>query len=370
MTATHPALDALIGRSVADVPTPALVLDLDAFDRNARAIHATLRQHGVTWRPHAKAHGSPVLARRQLDVGAIGVTCATVAEAVALARGGVPSVLIANEVATRAKAATIAELQLTAEVIVCVDSIAGVRLLDAAGRAAGVEIPVMVEIDIGMARAGVQPGPELDRLVAVLVATETLRLAGVMGYEGHTLDLAPPAQKAGAIGSAIERLLVARDEMERAGVRVRIVSCGGTGSFQLTAGIDGVTEIQAGGGCFFDRFYAEACAVEGLEFALTVHGTVVSRPTAERAIVDAGFKSMSMSDGMPRPLVDGATVSELFAEHGCLRLDGPARSLAVGDRIPFVPGYSDSTTMLHGAFVAARRGVVESIIPRSPRWPG
>ena len=370
MIASPSALDALVGRPVADVPTPALVLDLDAFDRNARAIEGELRHHGVSWRPHAKAHGSPILAQRQVAVGAIGVTCATVAEAAVLSRGGIASILIANEVATAAKASLVADLQLDSEVIVCVDSTIGVELLDAAAIAASVQIPVMVEVDIGMGRAGVRPGPALDRAVAAVATARGLRLAGVMGYEGHTLDMSPPAVKAWAVDAAIGRLLEARDAVERAGQPVPIVSCGGTGSYRLTAGIAGVTEVQAGGGCFYDRFYAEACGVDGLEFALTVHATVVSRPAADRAIVDAGMKAMSIADGAPRPLVDGASVVELFAEHGRLRLEGPARALQVGDRVAFVPGYSDSTTVLHAAFVATRDGLVEAIVPRPARWPG
>lgn len=130
-----------------------------------------------------------------------------------------------------------------------------------------------------------------------------------------------------------------------------------------------MTEIQAGGGCFNDRFYTEACGVVGLERALTVHATVVSRPAPDRAIVDAGMKAMSMSDGVPLPLVDGAAVIELYAEHGVLRLDGSARALAIGDRVEFVPGYSDSTTVLHGGFIGNRGDVVEAVIPRPVRWP-
>ena len=103
--------------------------------------------------------------------------------------------------------------------------------------------------------------------------------------------------------------------------------------------------------------------------ALTVHATVVSRPELDRAVVDAGMKSMSMSDGLPLPLVDGATVAELYAEHGVLRLDGPARALGIGDHVAFVPGYSDTTTVLHAGFIGVRGGVVDALIPRPVRWP-
>lgn len=359
----------LIGHPVEDVPTPALVLDLGLFDRNARTIARDLRAAGVDWRPHAKAHVSPVLARRQMELGAIGVTCATVAEAAILAGGGVERILIANELATAGKAALAAALQRQAQVIVCVDSEAGRLLLSEAASAAEVTIPVLLEIDIGMARAGLRPGPDLVALATAAAATPGLRVAGVMGYEGHVLDMTPMDRKEAACRRAIADLVEARDLLLAAGLSVDIVSCGGTGSYRISASIPGVTEIQAGGGCFNDRFYTEACGVSWLESALSIHATVTSRPTADRAIVDAGMKAMSISDGAPIPRVEGATVVELFAEHGRLRLEGPARDLRVGNRIAFTPGYSDSTTMLHGGFVAVRDGVVESILPRPIRWP-
>jgi D-serine deaminase-like pyridoxal phosphate-dependent protein len=364
----HP-LHQYVGRSVADVPTPVLVLDLDVFDRNAGLISAELRDCGVDWRPHAKAHGNAVLAKRQIELGAIGVTCATVTEAAVLTQGGVPRILIANELATPHATDWAAVLQRTAEVIVCVDSDLGRDLLAQSAAVAGTEVPVLIEVDIGMARAGLHSGPELVRLAAAVTRTPGLRLEGVMGYEGHTLDLQPPERKAAEIEAAIAALLKARDDLRASGFMIETVSCGGTGSYRISSRIPGVTEIQAGGGCFNDRFYMEACGVSWLEPALTIHGTVTSRPSPDYAIVDAGMKSMSMSDGAPLPQVEGATVTALYAEHGKLAVTGPARDLQVGDRVRFIPGYSDSTTMLHGGFVGVRNGVVDAILLRPTRWP-
>lgn len=361
-------MEALIGRPVDEVPTPALVLDLDIFDANARTIATDLCAVGVDWRPHAKAHVSPVLAHRQIDLGAVGVTCATIREAGVMVAGGIDRVLVANELVTERQAATAAALQRDATVIVCVDSAIGRRRLAEAAAAAGVTIPVLLEIDIGMARAGLPVGDELMALAMAVAASPDLRLAGIMGYEGHVLDL-PADTKVAACRAAIGELLRARDRLTAAGLPVDIVSCGGTGSYRISAGIPGITEIQAGGGCFNDRFYTEACGVTWLGSALTVVATVTSRPTEDRAIVDAGMKAMSWADGAPIPDLDGAAVVELFAEHGKLRLEGEARRVRVGDRIAFIPGYSDSTTMLHGGFVAVREGIVEAILPRPVRWP-
>ncbi len=357
----------LIGRPVTAAPTPALVLDLDRFDRNVARMAQDAAGLGVAWRPHAKAHGNALLAQRQVAAGAIGATCATVAEAAAMVAGGIRSVLIANQVVTPQGTATVAGLQANAEVIVAVDSVAGADILASAGRRAGVRIPAIVEVDIGLGRAGVRDDDTLRALAAHLGRTGGLAPRGLMGYEGHTLDLTPPDAKQTAIETAIDRLLHAKQVLVQAGLPVDIVSCGGSGSYRIAGVTPGVTEIQAGGACLNDRFYAEACQLDGFEFALTVQATVVSRPEPDLAIIDAGMKAMSMTDGLPLPLCDGATVIDLFAEHGRLRLEGSAQALAVGDRISLIPGYSDSTTMLHRDFLAVRGEIVVSILQRATR---
>jgi D-serine deaminase-like pyridoxal phosphate-dependent protein len=359
----------LVGRGIGEIPTPALVLDLDAFDRNAAQIARDLQDAGVAWRPHAKAHANPELARRQIAAGAIGVTCATVAEAEVLVGGGVQSVLIANEIVTADKAARLASLQRQAEVLCCVDSQVGVGVLRDAADAAQVTIHVVIEVDVGMRRGGVAPESVVRLGELVLAAKPWLRLAGVMGYEGQVLEL-NPADKEAACRAAIGSLVQAQEHLAAIAGSVDVVSCGGTGSYRFAAAIPGVTEIQAGGGCFFDRFYRDACGVTWLEPALTVHSTVTSSARDGVAIVDAGLKAMSIADGAPIALAEGAIVRELFAEHGVLEFAPGSRNLRVGDRVQFIPGYSDSTTVLHAAFVGVRAGRIESILQRPQRWPG
>jgi D-serine deaminase-like pyridoxal phosphate-dependent protein len=203
----------------------------------------------------------------------------------------------------------------------------------------------------------------------VLAAEPSLRLAGVLGYEGHVLELDDDAKQR-ACRTAIGSLVRAGQSVQDAVGSSVIVSCGGTGSYRVAGAVPGVTEIEAGGGCFFDRFYRDACGVSWLEPALTVHSTVTSRPRAGTAIVDAGVKAMSIADGSPIAITYGVTVRALFAEHGVLELDPAAETIRVGDRVAFIPGYSDSTTVLHAAFVGIRGGRVEQVLPRPQRWPG
>ena len=360
--------DGVLGRPVAELVTPALTLDLDAFERNAAAISGYLRDHGMGWRPHAKGHKSPILARRQVELGAVGVTVAKVGEAEIMAAGGIKSILVVTEQATLERLGRVARLQHIAEVIVPVDDPIQVQMAGEAARAAGVTIPVVIEVDIGMHRCGVQPGTPALLLATQIARTPGLRFAGVFGYEGHLLPVWPIEEKERQIREALGWLVDTARQIEEAGIPVPIVTAGGTGSYQISATVPGITELEAGGGCFMDLMYAETCHVTGLEFALTVRAMVVSRPAPDRAIIDAGWKTMSYANGLPRPRnLAGVTVKSLSAEHGTLTVDPSAEPLRIGDVIEFILGYHDSTVVLHDRFFGTRGGVVTEIIPIAAR---
>ena len=371
VTDATPAGYPIIGQRLDQIDTPALLLDLDRFERNARRILDHLAAHGVSWRPHSKAHKSPVIALYQVSIGAIGVTCAKVGEAEVMVDGGVRSILIANEQPTRAKLDRVARLQERAEVIVCADAPIHVETAAAAARSGGTEIPMLVEIDVGMARAGTRPGEPARELAHLIDRTPGVRFAGAMAYEGHVLTYWPIEVKEAAAHEAIGKLVDTVRLIERDGLDVGIVSCGGSGSYAASASVAGITEIQAGGACLMDLFYADECHLLelGYEFALTVATTVTSRPTPDRAIVDAGFKTLSCRVDVPPRVLDrpGLTVRQLDAEHGIVDVGAEAADLAVGDRLTLIPDYSDSTTFLHDAFLGIRDGHVESVIPLAAR---
>jgi D-serine deaminase-like pyridoxal phosphate-dependent protein len=281
-------------------------------------------------------------------------------------------VLVANQLATPLKWQRAAALQASAEVIVCVDSMEHVRLAAGAATRAGTRIPLLIEVDFGMTRTGVRSSGDALALAAAIAEAPGLRLAGVMGYEGHLLKVWPAAEKRARCAAALGILTGVAADLLAAGHEVEIVSSGGTGSFQATAELPGLTEIQAGGGCLMDRFYAEDCHV-GLEPALSVLTTVVSTQAPGRAVVDAGFKACGNLAGFSLPQVlasagrtgAGLTVVGLSAEHGILGVSGPPPP--VGTPLRLVPGYSDAMLVLHDYLVGYRGDTITEIIAMPAR---
>jgi D-serine deaminase-like pyridoxal phosphate-dependent protein len=353
------------GRRVEDLDTPALLVDLAKLERNVERMRRIIvEEAGVGWRPHTKAIKVPALARKLLDAGAHGVTCAKLGEAEVLAAGGIRDILIANQIVGAEKMARLAALRQRADPIVAVDSERHVTALAEAGDRAGVPIRVVVEVNIAMNRAGVEPGAPAVALARRVSARPELRFAGLMGWEGGRLaGIADPTEKRRAIEAAVGRLTASADACRAAGLIVEIVSCGGTGTYWITATLPGVTEVQAGGGIFGDVHYRKDYGVEH-EHALTVLTTVASRPTPTRLVCDAGWKSMSVYPTLPAPVGLGDVRSlNVSAEHATIELAGAAASPSVGDRVEFVVGYSDSTLFLHDELYGVRVGHVEAVWP-------
>jgi D-serine deaminase-like pyridoxal phosphate-dependent protein len=357
--------ETVIGRPVRELDTPALLVDLDALDRNiARMRRVIVTEAGVGWRPHTKGIKVPALAHTLLRAGALGVTCAKLGEAEVMAAAGIRDILIANQVVGASKVARLAGLARHADVIVAADCIDHVEALDAAARAAGSRIRVVVEVNVAMDRAGVAPGEPAVALAKEVASRRGLRFAGLMGWEGGRIaGLRDPQEKRRAIEAAVGRLTGCADDCRRAGLPVEVVSCGGTGTYWISAAQPGVTEIQAGGGIFCDVHYRKDYGVDH-EYALTVLTTVISRPTPTRIVCDAGWKSMARVPMLPEPLDVGEVKSlALSAEHATLELAGAAAVPRVGDRLEFVAGYSDATVFLHDDLYGTREGRLEVVWP-------
>ena len=366
-TPIAPPADPRVGRTVDDIDTPALVLDLDKFEANARRMFGTIKGGGKDWRPHSKGHKAPWIARRQLEIGAIGVTCGKVGEAEVMVAHGITSILVANELAARVKFERLARLLDRAEVISCADAPFHVQLASQVGQDAGVEFPMLVNIDIGMERTGVQPGRPGLELARLIDRSPGVRFAGIMGYEGHTLTLWPPEERMAATTESVAGLVETKRLIEADGIRVPIVSGGGSGDHEEAASLPGMTELQAGGACFMDLFYGEECHLEqrGFEYALHVITTVTSRPHPERVITDAGFKALSQRPEMSPRIVGRPDLELVYlsAEHGRWSRGPDAPDVAIGDRLTVLPDYHDTTTFRHDEFVGVRNGIVEVIIP-------
>lgn len=334
------------------------------MERNIRRMAEFCAKRRVHWRPHEKCHKTPAIAHMQLQAGALGVTCAKVSEAEVMAAAGVRDILIANMVVGEAKWERVAALRRHADPIIACDHIDQIEPLAAKCRKRGVAVRVILEIDIGLNRVGVLPGKPALELAQAIDRLEGVRLAGIMGYEGHLLKVSDPQEKKRQIGESIASLVGVSEDFRKLGLPCDIVSCGGTGSYQITADCPGITEIQAGGGIFMDPYYKEACHVSELEYALTVLATVVSRPAPQRAILDCGRKTLNPDVAIPQVVGrSDAKVVRLSAEHCELELGAESQSLKIGEKVELVVGYGDFTTVLHDEFHGFRQNRLEVVWP-------
>jgi D-serine deaminase-like pyridoxal phosphate-dependent protein len=357
-----------LGTPKEELDTPALVIDLDRFEANVADVASLCRQHGVAWRPHAKGHKSPDIARRLIEAGAIGLTCAKLGEAEVFAAAGITDLLIANFLAGPRKIERLVELRRKADPIICLDSIDQAVPISAAMHAAGQRVRAILEVDIGLERAGVLPGKPAVELAKHVAELPGIELVGVMGYEGHLLTVENQGEKAARICAALGQLVETAERITAAGMPCPIVSCGGTGSLPFAVAQPGITEVQAGGVMFMDAFYRHKCRIDGFRYALTILTTIVSRPAPDRAIIDAGRKTMNIEIAMPLAVGrEEVTVDRLSAEHGSLKLGPSAQDLKIGDRLEFIPGYADLTAVLHNQFYVVQNGRLVDIWPLTGR---
>jgi D-serine deaminase-like pyridoxal phosphate-dependent protein len=350
------------GTPTTALDTPALLIDLDKFERNVARMAATFKKAGVGWRPHTKGIKVPALAHKLLAAGAHGVTCAKVSEAEVMANAGIKDILIANEVIGEQKVRRLAFLCTQADVIVGVDSAFGVAQLDRAAGEAGSRPRVLVEVDTGMGRCGVAPGDAAVALAKKVADTKNLRFAGFMAWEGHCAAIKDPDEKRVAVNEAIGKLTGSADAARAAGLKVDIVSCSGTGTYMYAANEPGITEVQAGGGTLGDVHYRDHFGVDH-ETALTILTTVMSRPNDTMLVVDGGFKTFGTVNGLPEPIGIPTEIVErmaLSAEHGRLVLKEPRAKPGIGDTLEWTVGYSDSTVFMHDTLYAHRKGIVEA----------
>lgn len=368
MSAYQPAA---IGMLLADVDTPSLVLELDAFERNLARLNESLAGASVAVRPHAKSHKCPEIALRQIALGAVGVCCQKVSEAEAMIDGGVADILIANEVVGAPKLARLAVLAKRARVAVCADDAGNIADLDTAARAVGVKLDVLVEINVGANRCGVEPGEPAVALARRIARAENLRFAGLQAYQGSAQHLRRVDERRAAIDAAVAQVKATLAELDRARIKCPKVTGAGTGTYAFEAASRVYTEIQPGSYIFMDGDYAKndwtESGIPRFEHSLFVWTTVMSRTTPDRAIVDAGLKASSVDSGMPRiAAADGAEYVKASDEHGVLKLNGAA-GYAVGDKLKLIPGHCDPTVNLYDQFVCMRGGRVEALWPISAR---
>jgi D-serine deaminase-like pyridoxal phosphate-dependent protein len=362
---------AAVGQRLDEVDTPALVLELDAFEKNLRTLADSVRGRGVRVRTHAKTHKCPEVARRQMALGAIGACCQKVSEAEAMVEGGIGDVLVTNEVVGAAKLERLAQLARRAKLGVCVDDAGNVNDVAAAVRAAGATLDVYVEMDVGMGRCGVAPGGPVVALARAVAAAPGLRFAGLQAYHGRAQHVRTLAERRTIIERAAGFVRTTRKLLEDAGLGCPTVTGAGSGTFMLEVETGAWDEIQPGSYAFMDADYAKnewAAPLPRFEHALFVLATVMSRPGGTRAMVDAGLKASSVDSGMPqvwqRPGLAYMLASD---EHGFIEIAPGAAAPALGEKLLLVPGHCDPTINLHDWYVGVRQGVVEALWPITAR---
>jgi len=362
-----------IGAPVAEIETPALVLDLDALERNIAKMAEFARSAGVRLRPHAKTHKCPVIALKQIAHGAVGQCVQKVGEAEVLVRGGIRDVLVSNQVVGERKLRRLAALAADATIALCFDAPEQVDQAARVARDFGVELGGLVEIEVGMERCGIAPGREAAALARRIADAPNLKFRGLQAYHGRAQHLATYQERAQAVAYAVDAVRETLDALAAASLSCEIIGGAGTGTFAIEAASGVYNELQVGSYVFMDTEYARIEAKDGgryaeFEHTLFVLASVISRAAGERAIVDAGLKSYSAEKGPPW-VKDGNDIEVVGVsdEHGKLRLGPKAPRLSMGDKLWLIPGHCDPTVNLHDWYVGVRHGRVEALWPISAR---
>jgi 3-hydroxy-D-aspartate aldolase len=351
-----------------DIPTPALLLDADRFERNLSRMAARVRDAGKELRPHAKTHRCPEIARRQVVAGALGVACAKLGEAEVMARAGVRGLLITTEVVAPSAVRRLTRLAGEApDTMVVVDHPDNVRALARAATEDGVLLNVLVDVHVGARRTGVEPGEPALALGRLVAEQRHLRLRGLQGYAGQCAHVMGWAARRDASHAAMAPLMQTGASFEAASLPVEIVAGGSTGTYDIDLELSGLTELQAGSYCVMDLDYRRVGGRSGkaltdFEMAITVVATVVS-VAADRAMVDAGLKAFSTDKPFPPEPVERPGVEYGFAgdEHGRLSLTDPSRAPQLGERIEFFPPHCDPTFNLYDRVHVVRGARVEAV---------
>ncbi len=358
------APDSLIGQSVAAIDTPALVVDLDAMDRNLQKMADYAKAHGLKLRPHAKMHKSAALGLRQMQAGAVGLCVQKTSEAEALAAGGVPNIYISNEVIALPKLQRVAALARSLQarggrLAIAVDHLQGIEHLAQAMGAGQDLIDVFIELDVGQKRCGVAEPADVLPLAQAVARHPALRLAGLQAYNGRAQHLRSVAERRAALDEVIARVRETRRIVEAAGLKLPLVTGAGSGTFGLeaTSGVFG--ELQAGSYLFMDADYARNQAdpaQPAFEHALFVKSQVMS-VSAGHVVVDAGHKSHAIESGLPRVHGEALEATGCSDEHTTLRATSSAPLPALGATLWLIPGHCDPTVNLHDWMIGVRGGL-------------
>ena len=354
--------ESYIGRHKTELDTPVLLIDLDIMESNIQKMANYFSKINTELRPHVKTHKTPIISHKQIAAGAIGVTCAKLGEAEAIVHSGIRDVLIANQIVGSHKIARLINLAKHSDIMIAVDNVENVHTISEAASEKGVMIRVLIEVNIGMDRCGVEPGPETLSLAQIVGESSSLKFEGLMGYEGHTVAKPNKTERENTTKDAMQRLINTKHLLEKNGIHVSIMSGGGTGTYDITGSIPEMTEVQAGSYVFMDSTYRNVEGVgEKFDCALTVLATVVSRPEKNRIIVDTGLKVLTKEFGIPQPVgLQGVEMVGLSEEHGKIVVSNEDISLKPSDKLEILPTHCCTNVNLHDRFYGIRNEIVET----------
>jgi D-serine deaminase-like pyridoxal phosphate-dependent protein len=352
----HPHL----GQSIHDLPTPLALVDLDRLEANIATMATFFRDRPAHLRPHAKTHRAPAVARLQVAAGAHGMTCAKVGMAEAMVDGGIDDVYIANQVVSRNAIVRLSALARRANVAVAVDDAENIALLSEAAAHFGVRLTVLVEVDAGMGRCGARPGVPTLALATAIARASGLDFGGLHAYEGHVVQNEDAVIRKAGTETMLAITMETRDLIEAAGLPVPTITCGGTGTYNISGVYPGVTEHQAGSYVYMDPGYR--AKLPEFDLAFSILCTVISRPTPDLVVTDGGLQVLANDSGTPavknHPDLTCVYLSE---EHGSFSSPDGSTTLHVGDVVEVYPGHCCSAANLHDLVYGVRQGAVESI---------
>ncbi len=351
---------ARIGQMLSELDTPTLLLDRAACDRNLARMAAFFADRPAQLRPHFKNHKCVTLAKRQLAAGAVGLTCAKLGEAEVLVEHGVDNVLIANQVVGGPKLERLVRIASQARITVAIDHLDQATALSSAAKAAGTTIRVLIEVDIGMGRCGVLPGSPAVDLAKQVVRLPGLHLAGLQAYEGHVVNVLDRTERANRARAAMQMAIDTRRQLDAAGLPVACLSGCSSATYDSTGILDGVDEVQAGTYATMDRQYQRL--VPEFELALSLLVRVISRPDADRAVLDVGVKGAGAEFGVPAiaGFPDVEIPFFLAEEHVVVRR---APDWRIGQLLQLIPSHACTTCNLHRELVVHEDGRVVDVWP-------
>jgi len=354
-----------------EIDTPALLIDLDAFERNLKKMSEYCRKNGLLLRPHTKTHKCPVISELQIASGAIGICTAKVSEADVMAEGGIRDILVTSPVVTTYKINRLMNIRKkTSGLMVVVDNFRNVKDLSEAALSNNLKLDVLVDINPpGMNRTGIAPGKPAVDLSRAVLKSEGLRFRGIQCYEGNMQHIHGFKDRRQKNLASMETAAETKRMMEKEGIDVEIFSGGGTGSYNIDHELSGFTDVQAGSYIFMDVQYL---AIGGKEFpddhygdfepSLTVISTAISQPVKGAITIDAGIKSLSTAGPKPVPKdITGISYGFMGDEHGQLTFDEPSCDITIGDKVELIVSHCDPTVNLYDNYYCIRNDRLETI---------